>query len=739
MSFSKQQQPKHTYGRRVHKSRHWQGLTDTELWARTSPVKKISSIVPILSPKSRKSTDDAAVDNGAGLDSRENIRADRSGTRTPDSPAKYTKERRTNLIVQKDKENGLQVPRKSTMLKLKSALSASMVESPREPLSGKSVNHPSTAPGVFQQPDTDSEQHKRMPIIYKLPEVKIDLSDLSVCLDVILKPDLANQINPILVPLSSSDPVSLIALNEEIDKSSISTSSELLATSTPILCRSQEDDVRTNSVQKSISPIAIPTRDSSLVDLNSILSSPITKDRVSPKSSPSREARIVPCTPSTPPSSPKIISPIGQPFGTPKGTPLPSSPLHDITNLSDLEEIVDARSSVLDDLLNCCTSKEVRNFSEFIASFQDRWRLQKLGEASYSEVFSAIHCESTASHVLKIMPFGKTDAEIEQASVCDIANELKISKTLMAYDGFVKVIDAHVVKGKYSDILLELWDKFNDAEGSENGRPDTYEEDQYYCIIILNNAGTDLEHFALKSWREAAAIFWRVARSLAYAEMFVDFEHRDLHWGNIVLDRQDEISEMMADMSLDDGHNAVNLKVTIIDYTLSRAKCHGALVYTALDDPTIYSGRGDYQFDIYRFSKKLFTPVDDSMPSEQALEEITDKVSRRRSKAFSQTTVKHNWAEYCPKTNVLWLHYLAERLMNHKQLAAPRLGRQSSRIASAHDVSQSEIEAYRSLEAVFKLIDPRKKRYAGKKGTQKQILCAHDLLNWGRDENIVYS
>ncbi|KAK9321195.1 hypothetical protein V1517DRAFT_327033 [Lipomyces orientalis] len=737
MSFSMQQQPKHTYGRRVHKSRHWQGLTDTELWAQTSPVKKVTSILPLFSPKSRKS-DDGAVDNGAGRDCREKVHAERTGATAGDSPTKYSKERSANLIVQEDKENGLQVPRRSSTIKLKSALSSSMVESTREPLSSKSVNHPSTAPGVFLQPDTESEQQMPTSTFYKLPEVQIDLSDLSVCLDVISKPDPGDQVNPILAPLSSSDSVSFIALDEEIDKSAMSISSDLLATSTPILYRSREDDVPTNAVQKFVSPI-IPTRDCSLAYLNSISSSPKTKDKLSPKNSPSREARIVPSTPSTPPSSPKIISPTGQPYGTLKGAPLPSSPLRGITNLSDLEDIVDAKSSGLDDLLNSCTSKEIRNFSEFIASFQDRWRLQKLGEASYSEVYSAIHNESAVSHVLKVMPFGKTDGETEQASVCDIANELKISKTLMAYDGFVKLIDAHVVQGKYSDILLELWDKFNNAGGSENGRPDIYEEDQYYCIIILNHAGTDLEHFVLKSWREAAAIFWRVARSLSYAEMFVDFEHRDLHWGNIVLDRPDEISDLMADMSLDDGHNAVNLKVTIIDYTLSRAKCHGVLVFTALDDPAIYTGKGDYQFDIYRFSRKLFTPVEDSVLNEQVHDEITNKGSRRRSTGHSQSTVKHNWAEYCPKTNILWLHYLAERLMNHKQLAAPRLGRQSSRNASANEcVSQSEIEAYRSLEAVFKLIDPRKKRFAGKKGAQKQILCAQDLLNWGRDEDIVY-
>ncbi|KAK9354578.1 hypothetical protein V1523DRAFT_432373 [Lipomyces doorenjongii] len=735
MNFSTKQQPKQTYGRHAHRSRHWQGVTDTELWARTSPVKKVSSIIPIFSPKSRNSTDDAAGDNSVRRFSRDSTATELSSTTSSESPTKYKKEVSGKTLIQEEKENGIHAPRMSALSKVKTALSAK-VESPRRPLLGKSVNQSTPAAGASIPPDTDSKQIGREPLAFELPEVKIDFSDLSACFDIISQTHPVDHVVPVLVPSTSCASVSPITLEEYADNLAVSTThSGILASSTPISSRSRDDTVQNKPVSKIVSPITIPKRESSLEHLNSILSSPpMTKETAYSKSSPSprKEVKNLRRSPSTPPSSPNNISSI------PKGAaPLQSSPLREVTNISDLEPTVEAPASDLDDLLKCCPSREVQNFSKFIGSFKDSWSLQKLGEASYSEVYSAVHKESGASNVLKIMPFGNSDAEIEQASVRDIANELKISKTLMEYDGFVKLINAHVVKGKYSDILLLLWDEFDKANGSENSRPDIYEDDQYYCIIILNNAGTDLEHFEVKSWREAAAIFWTVARSLANAEMFVEFEHRDLHWGNIVLHRPENVKDMMANLSLGD-EGTVNVKATIIDFTLSRAKCNGEVVYTGLDDPVIYNGKGDYQFDIYRFARKLFSPLDDCACNEPAVEDIEHKTARQLSKNLPLATIKYNWAQYCPKTNVLWLHYLADRLMNHKQLTVPRL-RQNGRNASAHEsVSQLEIEAYRSLEAVFKLIDPRKKRYTSKKGPPKEILCAQDLITWSHDEGIEY-
>ncbi|KAK9240164.1 hypothetical protein V1525DRAFT_354483 [Lipomyces kononenkoae] len=734
MNFSTRQQqqqlPKQTYGRRTHRSRHWQGLTDTDLWTRTSPVKRVSSILPMFSPKSQHSTEDATVPNGGRRFSTASDGTTQSRATVAESPVKYKEELSENTVFQEDKENNdIKISRRSSLSKMKSALAAATVQlSPRRPLVGKSVNLNHATPNVNASRPPESYSIRSEPLVLELPETISDLSDLSACLDVISSTDFAKPV----ASLQSSSPAQ-VARDEELDRSPVSSPPGPLPSSTPISLDTPEDNVQDNASWRTISAIAIPKRQSSLAHLDSNLSSPVAIERARSSNSPSpkKDVNKLPRKLPTPLSSPNSVSPIH------KGALLPSSPLRNVTNVSDLDAVVEVPISDLDDLLNCCTDREVQNFSEFIASFKDSWNLHKLGEASYSEVFSAVHNKSGASHVLKIMPFGEPDAEIEQATVDDITNELKISKTLMEYDGFVKVISAHVVKGTYSDILLLLWDEFDAAKGSENVRPDFYEDDQHYCIIILNNAGTDLEHFQVKSWIEAAAIFWTVARSIANAEKFVNFEHRDLHWGNIVLHRPETVTDMMANLSLGDQGSDVNVKATIIDYTLSRAKCNNELVYTNMDDPAIYTGKGDYQFDIYRFIRKLFSASDDAVCNEPAAEALDHTKARRRSiKSAPHETAKYNWAEYCPKTNVLWLHYLAERLMNHKQLIAPRLGRQSGRNVSPREsVSQSDIDAYQSLEAVFKLIDPRKKRYTGKKGRPPHdILCAQDLITWSHDE-----
>ena len=59
--------------------------------------------------------------------------------------------------------------------------------------------------------------------------------------------------------------------------------------------------------------------------------------------------------------------------------------------------------------------------------------------------------------------------------------------------------------------------------------PDCFTVSQTYAIIVLPNGGPDLEsyNFATSSktgWRQAASLFWQVAKALAQAEELVEFE-----------------------------------------------------------------------------------------------------------------------------------------------------------------------------------------------------------------------
>lgn len=85
-------------------------------------------------------------------------------------------------------------------------------------------------------------------------------------------------------------------------------------------------------------------------------------------------------------------------------------------------------------------------------------------------------------------------------------------------------IRAYVVRGYFPDVLMDEWDAFDEERGSENARPDFYEEDQLFAVILLENGGSDLEHTELRGWEEAADVFWQVALALARGERECQFE-----------------------------------------------------------------------------------------------------------------------------------------------------------------------------------------------------------------------
>lgn len=73
---------------------------------------------------------------------------------------------------------------------------------------------------------------------------------------------------------------------------------------------------------------------------------------------------------------------------------------------------------------------------------------------------------------------------------------------------------------------MELWDIYDEERGSESERPDYFEDDQLFAVIMLENGGRDLEHFGLRSWSEANDVFWQVVSTLARGEKERKFEVR---------------------------------------------------------------------------------------------------------------------------------------------------------------------------------------------------------------------
>ncbi|GAA5831740.1 hypothetical protein JCM11251_003863 [Rhodosporidiobolus azoricus] len=381
-------------------------------------------------------------------------------------------------------------------------------------------------------------------------------------------------------------------------------------------------------------------------------------------------------------------------FGTPRPAPTPST---------------HPTPSSLSPLLSSLLSPQVLSFSCLLTSppppfayFSDplarpEWR--KIGEASYSEVFETMG-EEGGEVVVKIIPIapeaGLSEEEQENlpfmSEVGAVRREIEISRLLGAegegLDGFVRFKGAFVVQGSYPQELLDSWDEYKAAQSPscvDQIRPDILPSTQLYALILLENAGSDLETYKLCTWREAASVWGQVVETIGKAEEEIGFEHRDLHWGNILLQTTTPSSPTLPSVTpklnkrfsslslsypaaytrgtpprrtlggtgttsvgakLDLSPEASGIKATIIDFTLSRVKkeVNGeevSVLFDAFEEDCVFEGEGDYQFDIYR--------------SMRALVEAEGG----------------GWADSHLKTNVLWLHYLATKLLQSKQLKPP--------------------------------------------------------------------
>ncbi|XP_037069244.1 putative serine/threonine-protein kinase haspin homolog, partial [Pollicipes pollicipes] len=213
--------------------------------------------------------------------------------------------------------------------------------------------------------------------------------------------------------------------------------------------------------------------------------------------------------------------------------------------------------------------------------------------------------------VLKVMPI-EGDFEVNaaaQKSYGEVLSELVISKSLSdlhagvrsSTEGFVRLLSCHVVRGAYPSRLRQLWEKFDREKGSENEHPRLFLAGQLFLVLEYSHAGQDLEHFQFSDVDQAIAAFMQIAFSLAVAETELEFEHRDLHWGNVLLRAEPAPSVDGVLRGRRYGLPSAGVRATLIDFTLSRLRVDGAVVYNNLaEDPTLFTAHGDHQFEVYR-------------------------------------------------------------------------------------------------------------------------------------------
>ncbi|CAK5111683.1 unnamed protein product [Meloidogyne enterolobii] len=290
-------------------------------------------------------------------------------------------------------------------------------------------------------------------------------------------------------------------------------------------------------------------------------------------------------------------------------------------------------------VLQHCTDGYIMTWDEFLAHTDFECRC-KLGEGSYGEVYKMFDSKGTyAMKVIQVTEENPIPAVFSEVFITRHLSELNNAGDFST-PSYIPLVRANVVKGIYPDILKAAWNKYKEEnpEIAENKHYTNNEHiDNTYVVLVMANGGVDLELYlqeATKSQR--VSIFYQVALSLAIAEERYSFEHRDLHYSNILIskvtsrerERRDKICYYYNGEKIEVRSHGVH--ASLIDFNNSRMTddVTRQSVYVKFAVKSYKKG-ADYQFKIYPMMKELN---------------------------------EDDWSTFHCKTNHYWLHYLYDKL-----------------------------------------------------------------------------
>ncbi|POR34084.1 Serine/threonine-protein kinase haspin-like protein hrk1 [Tolypocladium paradoxum] len=302
-------------------------------------------------------------------------------------------------------------------------------------------------------------------------------------------------------------------------------------------------------------------------------------------------------------------------------------------------------------------------------------RIVKIAEASYAEVYRVTNERGTS--IIKVIRLDspikpKTKAQVKAGLVDeephaedDIDGELQISEWLAHVPGFVVYKERYIVQGKASRQLLETHQVFQKRmKRQDPGRaqfypsPSRYLDETKFLVVELGDAGIALEDWELADESQLWDIFFLEAIALARAEDLAMFEHRDLHEGNICVKRVSPPRERHANSGGFFGNSGVD--ITILDYGLSRAEDLSIdyakpVAFDLERDLGLFTSTHASQCKVYRQMRSFLLRADRKcIPPEGHKTPYAKGVDGPLS-----------WDAYAPYTNVLWLAYLYEYLVDN--------------------------------------------------------------------------
>ncbi|GLB18245.1 hypothetical protein AtubIFM61612_008136 [Aspergillus tubingensis] len=344
---------------------------------------------------------------------------------------------------------------------------------------------------------------------------------------------------------------------------------------------------------------------------------------------------------------------------------------------------------ILNEALSPVAAQSVQKFGSWAARAGNLLEVVKIAEGSYGEVYKLrlreelckkemsksklARLKAYGDGVFKVVPLRAQSGPGSKkfTSIEEIVSEVKMLKYLDPIPGFARFREIHVVQGRFPENFQTAWDYYKKTKDDcLNPNPSSkraYPDSQLWAIIEMDDAGCELEKFSWSSIFQIYDIFWGVAMALARAEEYALFEHRDLHLGNVCIrstrpeGRMDPPTDHeIISQSFTSGFGLSTLETTIIDYSLSRAALRmgeeAELVEVASSDLD---------------KKQIF----------DAIGRDEDEIMLRNTYRYMRAEVYHGeplktekspdipgiWAEYVPRTNLVWLVFLLKSLLKNRK------------------------------------------------------------------------
>ncbi|CAK4034053.1 hypothetical protein DOTSEDRAFT_52281 [Lecanosticta acicola] len=364
-------------------------------------------------------------------------------------------------------------------------------------------------------------------------------------------------------------------------------------------------------------------------------------------------------------------------------------------------------------------------FDTWSDQLSEHFAVTKIAEASFGEVYRLSLQEdiseftSSDESVFKIIPLQAPESTLPQdkrrraaarkkaegmTKPMDVATEVKLLQRMSAIPGFTNFRDVRILQGRPPAAFADAFKQWNAEQKAKKkdqshfpdpSKRNSYNTDQLWAVIEMQDAGTDLERSVENGdctsvWK-VWDIFWQVVLSLAKGEEGAQFEHRDLHLGNICVRAASHGAA--ADVDITRKLGFTSLETTIIDYTISRCIMpDSSIAYSDLSrDEALFQGDSteEYQYDIYRYMRSALF-FDAPMADFYSRESLNDR----------------SWEQYHPQTNLVWLHLVLYKLLEQIDWPSARKAPSKKAKRAEHAVWKRSCELEKILLKAQDLLDP---------------------------------